>query len=745
MSNSINNIVEDIKKNFNMILGDCYISNTKQVKDHRHELFLNSLLDYTKFGLNTKGTLLNTTLVEYYFNANNTNPLVNINWETTNFPDPTTPTTIIDSDIQFKQYNMNIENIGTALPNVLTGGIISGSLPIHYELYIYLNTLVASLITRYGSSGNVPPPIQNYINNILTNLNNLSNIIDSMAPSDLQLKCLDLKKNIESLLYILFCLPDPANPRTCNLLDFGTFPYSSYINSLKSQLNNFIFTFSITASGSTIGLSPRYINYPLMFMLLLYQMNLTYEASPGSTDYINNYYGNDAIFLSFLNKIYNDKGHVMFTLNTVEYLLRKGIKSVLGNNKNKAYDIFSQIEAYYNSSLPDNKEYYRKSSNPNILYTKNQFDNDNEVDVDDPKFNLDRTRIHPKTTCYGSVGLDGVNNPTKCSMYINKCINGTDINECKQYMTNNAFWSPADGNPDSAINGVKNMSPTEAMNLLDKLAFKKKSRISNSNSDIIEYEDINSWLSTLKSSINFNNFTTAEYDSIVNNNNLKFYLKLVVDKINNNPSILNKNYKITKSTITPFYENMKTQIANIKSVNFPTNIIQKSLFDVLRESNKQFIPLPVYSGVYSGMSGGMSDGMSDNNHKLINYLKSLKIPDDYFKGTELKLVYSDIKNNLSRYGHIIQSDDDEKIQKLIEKIKTTEYTLMATLLTLLDYTKYVNQKGVISNIPKSVNLNEIIDLISEYNAKGKSFEFRANTLMDVLKTISAALIDLKNK
>jgi hypothetical protein len=733
MSNSINNIVEDMKKNFNIILGDCYINNNKQVKDHRHELFLYSLLDYTNFSRNTKGTEINTTLVENYFSSTPYNP--DNHWEDTIFSDPVTPPNTINSDTQFIQYDTRLEDSTRVLPSPLV------PLTIHYELYIYLNTLVGSLQVRYPTPSSVIPPlIQTSISNILSNLNELNKNINSMGPSTNKDNCIDLKSNIETLLKSLFFLPGPT-PSSFVQLDFTSTTYNTYINNLKSRLSEFIFTCSVSIDYPS--LPPRkYINMPAMFIFLVESMNLVWQNPGGFINNIHIYQGNSNFFISFLDAIYNQQGNVMFTRNTVLYSQRKGLKSVLQTNKNKAADILNKIEAYYNSFLRDDKEYYRKPNNPNILYTKNPFNNNNEVDVDDPDFNNDRTRNSAKTTCYGSIGPDGINDSTKCGIYINKCINGTDINECKQFMTNNAFWSPANNNLDSAINGVKTMSPTEAMNVLNKLAFKKVKKSSNSNSDIIEYESIDSWLSTLKTSIGFSTFTDTEYKDIEKNNNLKFYLKLLIDKINNNPSILNKDYKMTKSTIIPFYDTMKNKIAGIKHIYFPTSTIQKTFFDIFKETNRKFIPLPAFGA----MTGGtMNTGMDENNDKIIEYLKSLKISDDYFKGSQLKMIYEDIQGNLARHGHTIQPDDDNKIKELIERIKSNELTLMATIITLLDYSNYVSRQGKISYPATNINLNEVIDLISEYNKKGKSFEFKTNTLMGVLQTISSALNDIKNK
>lgn len=685
-------LIEDIKKEFITILGP-YNNNGVQIQDNRHMLFLHSLLETSKISPSNglRPTFINN-LVKLYFNTKNND------WEVVNVKDATgitQPSSIVFSGINYQSSGVDVTS----------------------ELPIYIYTISTTLKTVPPNTA-VPVNIKNAFTQILYNLIELNNYINSQRSLVSTEK--SVKRNIEILLNSLFKIITPppvaggAGPLVPTPISFTNTAILPYNNLLENLINDINSNSKLLVFNNNI------------YADLVINLRLTRLTGVGSLDFTK--------VPNFINSVVELFHKLIFTTKTSKYLVRNlNIDQLLTLNKKKASNIIDAMEEYFNntnSELVNNRDYYRKKENPDILYTKNRLNK--EVDVLDPTYENDRTRLIPPDVCMGVNGL-GLN-PGKCADYLDKCISGTDINGCKEFMTNKSFWSD-DNNPNSAKNNVINMSPKEAELTLNKLLFRKvNNKIDN---NIKEYESVVSWLKNLNSNPSINQ---KEYDSIVANTNLLHFLNLLVAKINNNPDILNTNL-VRKLKSEVIFENSKNQMANIKYVYYPTKIAnrQTQISSILRRiesmkyMNRNILP-------YTNFRGGANNtDISPNN--IESYLKNLNMPDTLFISFTFQQIFNDIMTVLKNHNKTISHDDLVKINNLIEKMKRNEKTLLAIQFTLQEYIASV--EGNIT--PESNTFDEIVNIVSSHNNKINNYFTKTNSIKDILGKFAEHLHILNGK
>lgn len=693
MSN-LQDLIEDIKKEFITILGS-YNNNGVKIEDHRHELFLHSLLELNHNGgpslTPTNGPSVNfiDNLFNKYFDTNNpTNAWV---------------------DLQFKDTtgaNVSADTTFSTALNYVAG---STGTVIRYELPIYLYNISSSL-TMVPSHMPVSNNIKNSFIKLLYILKNIHRHLNHAIVTTYN----SLQVNVEILLSCLFktvpvgpLLPGGPLHTPLNFTFTGINPYNTiidnYINIFTNNLENIVFN-----TNMYVDLCNRLqiSSVPIS--------NLITPLIP--------------LYISTVNEVFYK---LIFTTNTTKYLRRNiNIDELLNMNKQKAASIIDAMQSYYDNNVTytNNKEYYRKPENPEILYTRHRFTN-KEVDVDDPHYDNERTRLSGDKC----MGVDGMN-PSRCADYLNKCISGSDINGCKEFMTNNAFWSDA-SNPGSAKNNVKNMSPKEVILTLNKLLFV---HVHNElDSSIKEYESVDKWLSKIK---NNSSITATEYTNIQQNVNLIHFLNLLVEKINSNPEILNPNMVINKTGTIDQFDNAKNKLAGIRSIYYPTNFANRSIDQLLYRINN-LRPVNYNIPLFTNLRGGGHTISDTPSPDMLAYLKNLNIPDTPLVSFTYQKIFNDIMYVLKNYNKTISADDVNKINNLIEKMKNNEKTLLAIQLTLHSYI------GSIKNdyTPDTKDFNEILELVNLNNGKSVTYLNKETTGINILNTIALVLKELNLK
>lgn len=351
-----------------------------------------------------------------------------------------------------------------------------------------------------------------------------------------------------------------------------------------------------------------------------------------------------------------------------------------------------------------NQKYYRKSSDPSKLYTKDASGNEMEVQRGSDYFN----KKAGQDACVGTQtvvinDLFGISSETQsCTTYLRDCLAGKNTEKCKDYMANKAFWSDHKGVKDE----IEAIVPAVAVRTLDAFGFKHLSVLdSTAGMPLNKVESVDTWLARLKTEMKDN----ATYKNIEGNTNLTLYLSLLVNKVNGSPAILNDNYVGTSDEARPYNpDKFKGQLLHQYRLKpkLPThnNFSDKTrrLADTLRYgitgltnviSPKIFVPVAV--------RGTMMGGAIDDDFK--------------YTSVELENQYNMLKKVLESNGKKIDANDDKILNDLISSLKSNEYKVVQSVkiinkyVELMETFKY-NDPHKVLNVE---TLNKIVDVNSK--------------------------------
>jgi hypothetical protein len=375
-------------------------------------------------------------------------------------------------------------------------------------------------------------------------------------------------------------------------------------------------------------------------------------------------------------------------------------------------------------------KYYRKSDNLSKLYTKDASGNEVEVQVGST---LQHDRSKQQNVCKELAVTDDKENEKTCSVYLQDCLAGNNIEVCRDFMKNSKFWG--DGGTGAKAE-VEKMLPSTARLTLEKFEFKQISVYDSvAKKNLFKSESVYSWLQNLSKNLN-----STDYTAISKNTSLLHYLGLLVDKINGSPAILNKNVDSSEET-QPYNPNkFMGQFAyklgirpKIHGNNFE-NKSQRFLNTVSRYgiinnilTPKIFVPIT--------MRGGSSE--------ITSYDLSL-LDDQRLASAEYENQFKSYKEILNGSGKQIDPNDEKSLKDLIESFKKSEKKMIISLaiiqkyIELMDVFKYNDPKGILS----LSNLNEIINnnkmIVQKANKK-------QDTLLNALQTLSSVVADAVNK
>jgi hypothetical protein len=270
----------------------------------------------------------------------------------------------------------------------------------------------------------------------------------------------------------------------------------------------------------------------------------------------------------------------------------------------------------------------------------------------------------------GTTGLVG--DREVCANFLMKCLAGKDINKCKEFLVSNTYWP-------SVLDEVKNMNPMIAVNLLEAFEFSKEPYTElvkdtktdkTQNMKLNKFQCVGTWLESIKSKV-----TTDEYNSINGNDRLKGYLNLVRERVNNNPIILNPNYKLTNIIVDDYPDKessllykygvpLRREPISMNNINRVQNVI-RTYNDRLR-LRLNIIP-STFGTILTPMMGGST---RSNEH----YSSRVEDMPRYTSGILLQEL-NDYKARLKQYNKSISSNDDKKLNDLLKSLAESEEKL----------------------------------------------------------------------
>ena len=401
-------------------------------------------------------------------------------------------------------------------------------------------------------------------------------------------------------------------------------------------------------------------------------------------------------------------------------------------------------DSFWSTQDANLDKYFRISSDPKKIFTIDPATG-NKIDVTrgSAEFN---SKIG-NDVCFGTKGID---NPTSkaqgrtCVDYIQKCIvegKPEDISACKNYMLDTNFWS-------TVQTEIDEMLPSIAVQTLTNFGF----QIDRRNKKYASFEGVNSWLRGLeaRTKLPTPQLTSDELNNIAGNIKLTQYLTMLVNKVNQNPAILNENYFNSNvfdisdqehrfAGWTP-YPGMKSRIM-IKT-NFPADIARQTTFisnNFIRFRNNiqrklAIIPgvgLSVYGTPYHGVLPFMMVGGSSE--------------DEIFQkqGDQLEKLIEVTVHNLKSSGKTLDADTEMQIKKHIAQYKDSENKLVKAI-TYADKYIQLTQLFKENDTQNVLNMDYLKSFVEARDKYFDKTETRQHSIISLIQNIGDQILDKLN-
>jgi hypothetical protein len=389
-------------------------------------------------------------------------------------------------------------------------------------------------------------------------------------------------------------------------------------------------------------------------------------------------------------------GHKRFSFNLSKKILHELLEKAAEPRSNG-------VDNFWDSNIGQEKDsYYRLDSNRNLLFTTDASGNSIDVSAGSNAYNNLKD-----DQCMGTKVKK--NHPTlKCSDYISKCIAGNtnDITACKEFMQDKTFW-------DVVPKEVNDMLPSIAEHTLNSFGF----RIVPKN-DLRQYESVGSWSRGLDNK----ELNDNEIKQIRTNTKLMQYLEMLVDKINSNPAILNKQYNagynfdptdhtsrfsswsLTARGMRPrvIFKNMSNQQINIIR---QIGLITSSLLNIRSLANNRVAFIPGSGLVIRGIPIAVSSPLSFMQIGGASVQMVSAVPNDDI----VKEHYPLLKNLLDASEKMLQSKGKsidgytkQQIEQHLESYRRSEEKLIKAIkysdkyIDLLDIYKEYDSENILS-------------------------------------------------
>ena len=377
------------------------------------------------------------------------------------------------------------------------------------------------------------------------------------------------------------------------------------------------------------------------------------------------------------------------------------------------------------NTINDEKIYFRKPSDPSKLYRRKN-DGTDEV-VKGPQDDI------PQGNYCFNLGFISNDLSLNCSTLIRDCMSGKDVAKCNAYMKDTRWYQ-------NAKDSVDNMYPEIAMNMLRSFGFEAVNTTQGGQT-IKQVQTVGQWIDTLKEKHVPNSLSANDVNDITNNQPLNSYLKLLIEKINNNPAILNPTY----TGQAPSGNNNSfngTTLSNYgvkpKASGGPIAGLQSSIYSLQNTalSNRNTIlalwGMPFKSGLIFQRGGNYNyyETLSNDN------MYPLKL------SSMLRRSLHGFIENLQNNGKDLDKDDQNKINELLGNLETVENKLIKAAIYTDKYRQLVEVFGQLDEENSKI-LN--MDNVEKFVEKRNNYFNRVNTQQDQLISILKALADATGK
>jgi hypothetical protein len=315
-----------------------------------------------------------------------------------------------------------------------------------------------------------------------------------------------------------------------------------------------------------------------------------------------------------------------------------------------------------------------------------------------------------------------------CADYLRDCLSGKDVTQCKQYLGDRNFWN-------NAQKEVEAMLPAIALRTLSSFEFDQVDvRDETAKMNLAKVIEVTEWLAKLAeiTKTNPTKLSQAEYDNIARNDKLMGYLRLLVKKVNSNPSLLNKG--IVKSDEQNLYRPNAFKGTRLARMGITPRLFAhnlglgsiRRLAETVRESQKAFrIRLFGPQNMYGVLVGGgiieeVEDRLSSENKQTWSVLKS---------------HYDALVRQLQDRNKDIAPEDKKKIDELFDRLRQSEIKLTQVLLMAEKYKRLLDVHGE-KDANTVLTVNGLKDFVDKRNRYFDRVSKRQNDLMSIVYSVA---------
>lgn len=443
--------------------------------------------------------------------------------------------------------------------------------------------------------------------------------------------------------------------------------------------------------------------------------------------------------------------------------LKKGVIQVskrLGFTNERTDPYKFAILKEYDNKYSDKQQ---KNNSNNITYI---YENDS-IFVYDPskpgnkgaELTIDEVRdsIDKEFTCNKTIGLNKKNvSPQEqqfiCTNFLLDCIQGNDeanIAQCKEFMTDDDYW-------ENAADEVDNIPLLMALQTLTAFGFEPEADVE-SNDDYVKMMDFDTWLNLLISNKSISGDASTpgtEAYKINQNVKLKGYLSGLVNRINMNPSIINKDFKhpdvknsnnSNKSNnsnysydLKPEYQGHLLQFNRQRGGNHRVQQYDKfalggrvnNVFDNINDLNR-IIETHLYSN-NNIQYGGENQPSPQEISRYNNVDKTLRTRLRMVMGPQYENIFKDLTKELKKRKKALKPQDHKKITDMIRELRNNELILNDILLAENIYIHALDVYGTDLTKGSSLSYDELEKIAEAKNKKMKSIDKKITKLHDIV-------------
>ena len=441
--------------------------------------------------------------------------------------------------------------------------------------------------------------------------------------------------------------------------------------------------------------------------------------------------GTTATFWVFINKQFTDiTNHYVRDQKNFSYNINKLFMDTMLLKAVNDTKLHLNYSKFFKDDTPNVAEeiYYRKVDDDN-LYTKiNGIEV--AVNLNSAKFK-DLVKSNEDDKCMGTGFRSDVQT---CGQYLITCLATGDVEKCKDFLKDTTYWT-------TVQKEVNEMLPAIALKTLSAFEFGFVSVYNETSArNLTEVQSVDNWLKSL-TTIPETKLSKEDLKKITDNIKLTGYLKMLVNKINSNPAILNKDY--TRPTNgsgndainTKAFEGTRLYKMGLKPIGTVENTVGSvlRLGQAISDSQNRIsvtfrLPHTVGQPQRLEIIGG---GTIEN---LENFLAN-----------DVKQTWSILQNHyinliarLKTHNKTIAEGDDKKINELLKSLKNSELKLTKIILLTEKYAKLLDVHGQ-SDPETTLSVDHLKDFVEQRNKYFQRVVKKQNDLLSIIKSIAEAV------